>query len=312
MGRYDRLREFRRLDPDRDYHRIYRDMALLEFPWDMSMGIQLGFYRTFAVPGISALLDRTGEMTGHTQRRLDNTAILIFEAVVYGFGHERGLAAVRQMRRVHGAATRRAGPWRIPNHEFVYVLGTFVIPVLRWLDAYAWRPLCCHERTAVFRFYQELGRLMGVRDVPATLPEFETWFDAYEREHFGYTPANQRQWDATRAQLTELFAAWLPAPLAAAGRRLADTMANALLDEPLRAALGVGPVPPAAIFATRLAFRARGRLVRWLPVRTKPTYQDELETPSYPDGYVVSEIGLRPSGRTGCSSDSISRSKTGG
>jgi len=296
MGRYDRLREFRRLDPDRDYHRIYRDMALLEFPWDLTMGIQLGFYRNFAVPGISALLDRTGRMTAHTQRRLDNTGILLFEAIRYGFEDERGLAAVRQMRRVHAAATRRVStptqPWRIPNHQFVYVLGTFVIPSLRWLDAYAWRPVCCHERTAMFRFYQEMGRLMGVRDVPPTLPEFETWFDAYEREHFGYTVENQRQWDATRAQLTELFAAWLPRPLVPAGRRIADTLANALLDDRLRAALGVGSVAPLAILATRLAFKARGRVVRWLPVRQTPLYQDRLETPSYPDGYRIEQVGL--------------------
>jgi uncharacterized protein (DUF2236 family) len=295
VGRYDRLREFRRLDPDRDYHRIYRDMALLEFPWDITMGIQLGFYRTFAVPGISALLDRTGEMTEHTQRRLDNTAILLFEAIHYGFEHERGQAAVRQMRRVHGAAMRRAGadrPWRIPNHEFVYVLGTFVIPTLRWLDVYAWRPICCHERTALFRFYQEMGLLMGVRDIPATLAEFETWFDSYEREHFGYSEANKRQWDATRAQLTELFAAWLPGPLAPVGRRFADTMANALLDDRLRAALGVGPVPAWAVRAGHLAFKARGAVVRWLPVRKTPLYQDKLDTPSYPDGYRIEHIGL--------------------
>ena len=296
MGRYDRLREFRRLDPDRDYHRIYRDMALLEFPWDITMGIQLGFYRTFAVPGVSALLDRTGEMTEHTQRRLDNTAILLFEAIHYGLEHERGQAAVRQMRRVHGAATRRAGssgrPWRIPNHEFVYVLGTFVIPTLRWLDAYAWRSICCHERTAVCRFYQELGGLMGVRDIPATLPAFETWFDSYEREHFGYTGANKRQWDATRAQLTELFAAWLPGLIAPAGRRFADIMANAMLDHRLRTALGVGSVPAWAVRAGHLAFKARGRVVRWLPVRKTPLYQGELETPSYPDGYRVDQIGL--------------------
>jgi len=296
MGRYDRLREFRRLDPERDYHRIYRDMALLEFPWDMTMGIQLGFYRNFAVPGISALLDRTGKMTAHTQRRLDDTGILIFEAIHYGFEHERGRAAVRQIRRVHGAAVRQVStpgqPWRIPNHEFVYVLGTFVIPALRWLDQYAWRPICCHERTAMFRFYQELGRLMGVRDVPPTLPEFEAWFDTYEREHFAYTAANQRQWDATRTQLTELFAAWLPGPLVPTGRRFADTMANALLDDRLRAALGVGPVPAWAVRAARVAFKARGVVVRWLPVRKTPLYQDELATPSYPDGYRIEHVGL--------------------
>jgi hypothetical protein len=260
------------------------------------MGIQLGFYRNFAVPAISALLDRTGEMVHRTQRRLDNTGILIFEVINYGFEHERGIQAVRQMRRVHTAAVRRVSTaeksWRIPNEQFVYVLGTFFIPTLRWLDVYAWRPLCCHERTAMFRFYLEMGRRMGVKEIPTTLESYEHWFDEYERNNFGYADENARQWNATRAQLAELFVTWLPAPLAPAGRRFAATAANALLDRRLREVLGVSTVSPSLERAAHLALKARSKVVRWLPPRQKPTYEGTLDTPSYPNGYTITEVGM--------------------
>ncbi|XIF75967.1 hypothetical protein Q4V65_13790 [Kutzneria buriramensis] len=69
-------------------------------------------------------------------------------------------------------------------------------------------------------------------------------------------------------------------------------MANALLDERLRAALGVGSVPAWAVRAGHLAFKARGAVVRRLPVRKVPLYQEKLDTPSYPDGYEIERVGL--------------------
>ncbi|MFI9389129.1 oxygenase MpaB family protein [Kutzneria sp. NPDC052558] len=295
-GRYVRLERFRQLDPELDYHEIYRDMVFKEFPWDITVGIQLGFYRNFAVPAISTLLDRTGKMTNHTQRRLDDTGILLFEVINYGFGHERGMQAVRQMRRAHTAAERRVSTEgdkvRIPNEQFIYTLGTFFIPTLRWLDVYAWRPVCCHERAATFHFYLEMGRRMGVKDIPTTLQNFIRWFDDYERDHFAYHAANERQWDATRTLLADMFVAWLPGFLAPAGRTFASAMANALLDAQLRTVLGVDHVSPILAQAVHLGMKARGRFVRWLPPREKPLYAGTLDTVTYPDGYNIADIGL--------------------
>ncbi|GAA3034718.1 hypothetical protein GCM10020000_10150 [Streptomyces olivoverticillatus] len=52
MKRYDWLKEIRRLDPERDFLRIYRITATLEFPWDVTRGLELALYRTYAVPSI--------------------------------------------------------------------------------------------------------------------------------------------------------------------------------------------------------------------------------------------------------------------
>lgn len=39
VKRYDRLREIRRLDPERDFLEIYRLTATYEFPWDITRAL---------------------------------------------------------------------------------------------------------------------------------------------------------------------------------------------------------------------------------------------------------------------------------
>ncbi|MCZ1006052.1 hypothetical protein [Streptomyces lydicus] len=46
MRRYAWLREIRRLDPERDFLRIYRIIATHEFPWDITRALEPALYRT--------------------------------------------------------------------------------------------------------------------------------------------------------------------------------------------------------------------------------------------------------------------------
>jgi len=59
MSRYSRLRRIEALDPERDYQEIYRTSAEYEFPWDVQRSLELALFRTYAVPSIGGLLDRT-------------------------------------------------------------------------------------------------------------------------------------------------------------------------------------------------------------------------------------------------------------
>jgi hypothetical protein len=93
MGRYDNLREIERLDPERDHQRIMHLSFGYEFPWDSVRALEVALYRTYCVPSISALLDRTGEFYQHTQRRYDDTAILIAEMCEWGYEDGRGRAS---------------------------------------------------------------------------------------------------------------------------------------------------------------------------------------------------------------------------
>ncbi len=46
-------------------------------------------------------------------------------------------------------------------------------------------------------YHRELGRRMGVRDLPTTWQDWERLLDAYEAEHFALDPGGRRVADAT-------------------------------------------------------------------------------------------------------------------
>jgi len=62
---------------------------LEEFPSEARMGWQLAFVRTFSSPRMAELLAATGQLTGHTMKRADDTGLMIYEIVHGGFASPR-------------------------------------------------------------------------------------------------------------------------------------------------------------------------------------------------------------------------------
>lgn len=266
-----------RLDPAVDYEEIYRTTATIEFPWDVTRALELALYRTFAIPAIGALLDQTGEFRLRTQKRYDDTALLLAHALESGLESVEGKQAVSRINRIHAR-------FDIDNDDYLYTLGTFVFVPLRWLDRWGWRPLLAVEREAMFRYYVRLGTLMGIRSIPDSLRDFEQWFDDYELKHVSYGEPQERTAAATR----ELFVSWFPSPLAPALR----VGVNALLDGPIRSAFGF-PAPPRWVpVAADLGLRGRARVERLLPPRSRAaSTQDSRLIRSYPDGHTIDQLG---------------------
>ncbi|MCC9738099.1 oxygenase MpaB family protein [Streptomyces sp. MNU89] len=287
MKRYDRLREILRLDPERDFLRIYRLMAAYEFPWDITRALELALYRTYAVPRIGGLLARTGEFTDRPQKRYDDTALLLDAVMEHGFDSEDGRTALRRINRMHRS-------YDIGNDDMRYVLSTFVVVPKRWIDAYGWRRLTDHELRAMVAYYRTLGRHMGIQDIPETYADFERGLDSYEAAHFAWDEGARRVSDAT----LDLMASWYPAPLAP----LARGASTALLDDSLLRAFRYAPPKPAVRAAVRGALRLRGRAVRLLPPRGKPHYaRQNPQIKGYRDGYRLAELGTFPvPGSAGC------------
>jgi hypothetical protein len=278
-GRHANLRRIEALDPDVDWLEIYQLSAMYEFPWDYTRALELALFRTFAVPFIGDVLDRSGEFRERTQRRYDDTALLLGEVLEHGPDSERGRAAIRRVNQQHGQ-------WSIPNEYMVYVLSTFVVVPVRWLDRFGWRALHDNERRAAYRYYARLGELMGIREVPASYDELVAWFDVYEAAEFGRTEGGRQTADAT----LDLFASWQPSPL----RRFSPALSRALMDEPLRDALGYEAAPPAAERLVISALKARARVERLLPPRRTPAFARESRyIRSYPDGYEIEDLGPR-------------------
>jgi len=90
------------LDAQAEYEQIYRILVSHEFPWDMNQSLSFALYRTYAVPSIGRLLKQTGEFTERTQKRYDDTALILDTVLEHGMGSEPGRAAIRRMNQMHG------------------------------------------------------------------------------------------------------------------------------------------------------------------------------------------------------------------
>ncbi|UOY03278.1 oxygenase MpaB family protein [Blastococcus sp. PRF04-17] len=285
MGRrFDVLRRIERLDPGRDHAEIYRLTGGYEFPWDMTQALSFALFRTYAVPSIGALLARTGELTEHTQKRYDDTVLILDAIVEHGLDSPVGRTAVRRMNQMHRA-------YDIGNDDLRYVLATFVVTPIRWIDAFGWRRMTEIERIASANYYRELGRHMAIRDIPATWQSFARLLDDYERRHFGVDPGGRTVAEATLA----LLATFPPNHLLP--ERLVRQISLATMDAHLLDALGFAHPAPAMRALVRAGLRARGRMVRFLPPRAAPFHARQLpQIRSYPAGYDVAALGTFPSG----------------
>lgn len=281
MLRHQALDEIRRLDPERDHERIVYLNASYEFPFDTTRALEFAIYRTLAVPSISGLLAQTGEFLQRPQKRYDDTDLIISELYEHGYSSARGKAALRRMNRMHGR-------FPISNDDYVYVLSTFVLEPIRWMDRFGWRAMVSNERLGLFHFWRAIGRRMNIKAIPTNLADLDRYNREYEQAHFHYTPAN-RQLAAT---LRDTYLGWyIPRPL----WPLAHPFVYAMMDEPLLAAFGFPKPAPVLRRLVETAVRARARLVRQLPARRKPRVRTlgGIHHRTYPHGYRIEELGPR-------------------
>src|SRR4051794_4723936 len=102
MPKHKILDEILTLDPVKDHHKIMFYDLCYEFPFDIARALEFALFRTYAVPSISGLLDRTGEFNSHAQKRYDDTDLILNEIAENGYDSERGRAAIRRMNQMHG------------------------------------------------------------------------------------------------------------------------------------------------------------------------------------------------------------------
>ena len=280
MRRNHWQQQIARLDPETDYEQIVRITSMHEFPWDSQQALSFALFRTYAVPTVGRLLFDTGEFTGSVQKRHDDTVLVLETIAEKGLESPDGRAGVRRMNQMHGS-------YDISNDDMRYVLATFVVTPVRWIERYGWRSLLEAERTAVVRYYQRLGRLMGIQDVPDDFAGFSDLMDAYERETYVFDAKARAVADST----LDLFVTFYPRPL----RRVMLRFAIALLDDHLRATF---EYPRPSRLMSRLAhgsLAARGRVIRFFPPRRSPSLlSDTHRVRSYPGGFMVERLGTFP------------------
>ncbi|GAB2814806.1 oxygenase MpaB family protein [Lentzea nigeriaca] len=278
MPRFTNLRRISSLDPLADHEEIMRISSGLEFPWDYQKSLELALFRTYCVPTISGLLERTGEFERRPQKRYDDTAVLMAELVEHGYDSPRGREALRVVNRQHGR-------YDISNDDMLYVLSTFIYDPIDWLGQYGWRPLTRNEELAAFHFYRAVGSRMGIRDIPADFDVFRAFKSAYEQQHFVFAPSNRRIGQYT----LDLFCSWYPPVL----KPVVSRAVVAMLDPLMVRAFGFDAPPAWVGVLGRLALRVRALVVRRMPVRRalKLTSTPNRTYPGYPAGYRPSDLG---------------------
>ncbi len=284
MGRFPIRRRIEALDPAREFADIYRLMGAHEFPWDLNQALSFALFRTYAVPSIGGLLARTREFTDRPQKRYDDTVLLLDAVLEHGPTSDQGRTAIRRMNQMHRAHD-------ISNDDLRYVLATFVVLPIRWIDAYGWRRLDEAERIASANYYRDLGGRMGIHGIPRTWQAFARLLDAYEREHFASDPGAREVAESTLA----LLATFPPNDRLPAA--LVRRISLAVMDTPLLDAFGFPHPHPVFRRLVRGGLKTRGRVVRLLPPRKRPYFARQLpQIRSYPEGYEVAALGTFPQG----------------
>lgn len=274
--------EIATLEPEKDFERIAFLLTCHCFPWDMERALEFALFRTFAVPSISKLLAATGEFTSRPRKRYDDTELILYEILEHGMDSERGKRAIARMNQMHGR-------FKISNQDFLYVLSTFIFEPIRWMEQYAWRPFTEKEKQSIFINYARLGERMHIRDIPATYEAFEAFNLAYEKEYFVFSPTNQIVGNQT---VDLLLGFYLPKWLFPVCR----PVVYALLDAPLRRAMGFPAAPAWLTLLVTKGLRLRAWWVRQQPERAMPLLGTQRRRPTYPEGYQIEGLGTYGAG----------------
>lgn len=266
------------LDAQTDYLRIYQLTALYDFPTDMRVGLNLAFYRIFAIPHMADLLVQSGEILDRPKKRAYDTGLIMYEIIANGFDHPRSREMIKLLNRVHK-------PWPISNDDYRYVLAALMVVPLQWLDRRGWRPLLAAEREASVNFYRHVGRLMAIKDAPTGYADAERLLHDFERQHLQPSPAGRRLMETTQ----QIIVRKLPGPT----KRIGPSLTSALFDQPdLTRVLGLPE--PSRLLARVVdgVFLARTLWRRTRPARSEPWFKPGRVAGSvYPEGYSLHQLG---------------------
>lgn len=184
-----------------------------------------------------------------------------------GLDSGTGANAIRRMNSTHGL-------FCISNEDYLFVLSTFVTYPFDWIAKWGWRRLTERERKAWFNFFCELGRRMGLSDVPHSFPAMQQFLERYEAQHLMYASANRRVADAT----VKIFENWMPRPL----RGIVEPAVRAVIKPELRRAFGYDQAPGWLGAVLDSAMRLRAWCTRWLALEAYPKTLANTLNRTYP------------------------------
>lgn len=284
FGRFDVLKKILELDSKKDCQEITYLVGAYEYPWLIKKSLEFALFRTYAVPHTSRILVASGQFEKYGQKRYDDTTLMLAGIAEKGYDSDYGKTVIAKMNELHGR-------WNLKNEDMLYVLSTFIFEPIRWHEKYGWRTPTEHEKQANYHFWREVGKRMGIKQIPKTLEEYEQFNIAHEKKYFAYDDANRAIGQAT----VELFLSWYPAFL----RPLVYQVIVSFMDEPLLNGMGFKKPPAIIRFVAHHGLKFAGHAIRFLPPRRKPFLYTEIPTKTYPQGFKPEDLGAKHGGSAG-------------
>jgi hypothetical protein len=267
------------LDPIKDHLKIVQLNTFYEFPWDNARSLEFALFRTFAIGFIGKHLHKTQEFELRTQKRYDDTDLLLSEIIEHGYDSERGKAALLRMNTMHGHN-------HIPNEHMVYVLSTFVLEPYRWNLRFGYRKATENEKIATYQLWFEIGTRMGIKNIPENFYAMEQMNIAYEQKNFSYTDGGRKVADAT----INLMLSWYFPKFSWPFFR---PFMIALMDDHLIESLQLKKPSVAVRFVLNTGMSFRKTILKFIPLRQKPYHRTKRKIKSYPNGYTIPELGVK-------------------
>ncbi|CCO28303.1 hypothetical protein BN14_02298 [Rhizoctonia solani AG-1 IB] len=269
--------------------------SLYDHPMLVEKALEFALFKTYGIESISKLLLKTGQLSKDTNasRRYVDTAVLIQTWVhipITGPGSgindlpigadPRGAIAVARTNWLHSK-------YAISNDDYLYTLSLFILEPPKWIEKYEWRGLTPLERQAYFVFWSQIGRRMGINNIPETIEDLVEWCEEYERVNM--VPS---QTSKVVAELTTALLLYHVPPFA---RSFGKQVVATLCPERLNKAIMV-PEPPAWIAkSVSAALNLRKLFIRHLCL---PRYSPQCYVPFDTTG--LGTPGVCPAGVSVC------------
>ncbi|OWY64187.1 hypothetical protein B7486_48650 [cyanobacterium TDX16] len=278
MGRSDNLKKIEQMDTVRDHSQIVKIMVSYEFPWDFQRSyVEMVFVRFFAGTRMVGLVHGRGYAQAHPQRRYDDTSIMLFEMIKYGYDSVQRRVCIERMNYIHGH-------FLICHEDFAYITASLILEPIYWNKRFGWRLMSEKEKQAWLYFWLEIGKRMQIQNLPKSLEEMETFKLEYETQLVRKSQATQE----LGKTFVDLVSGWFPlVPTPIVGLFL-----RCLLDDPSLKAFEIKAPPVVLKNLVEFCLRSRASLLSFLPERLDSGLFVDRPSRSYPTGnYDLTKIG---------------------
>ncbi|KAG0044105.1 hypothetical protein BGZ83_010657 [Gryganskiella cystojenkinii] len=257
-------KQLQTLDPKNpnDTDLIVKHVIGYDYPFEMFLGLNLGFYRTFCSPTIAGVYRNTGVIANTADKRVCDTDLLIYIWMDYGLDSELGKASYEHLSKIHGLHASKTR-----NADFIFVLCCLVADGIQFSDDFGWKKMDPKEKEAFWEFFRRVGERMELKDIPDSLEECHAFVDKYIEDDRS-TRASKAGVALTKV-ITDLVCEWyyLAPPFLC---RMAVSVLLYKLGPTFHAKLGLKKPSAFSFGVINTALWARKQLLHFVPPRSYP------------------------------------------